>query len=171
MNYFTLFNLPETFDIDPGQLMARYHQLQRQWHPDRFATSPEPERLQALQQAALVNQGWQALRQPLIRAEYLLSLHGFDINNEQYTLHDTEFLMEQMSLREALEAIEQMADPEPALTALANRTETMIKQRSDQMRLALAEQHWSDAADRVRKLRFLTKLRSQIDALEDHLPD
>lgn len=42
-----------------------------------------------------------------MRAEYLLSLHGFDIRSEQHTVRDTAFLMEQLELREELDEIEQ----------------------------------------------------------------
>ncbi|MDI5303979.1 Fe-S protein assembly co-chaperone HscB, partial [Salmonella enterica subsp. enterica serovar Anatum] len=41
-----------------------------------------------------INQAWQTLRHPLTRAEYLLSLHGFDLASEQHTVRDTAFLME-----------------------------------------------------------------------------
>ena len=46
---------------------------------------------------------WQTLRHPLMRAEYLLSLHGFDLASEQHTVRDTAFLMEQLELREELD--------------------------------------------------------------------
>lgn len=46
------------------------------------------------------------LRHPLMRMEYLLSLHGFDPANEQYTARDIAFLMEQLELREELDEIE-----------------------------------------------------------------
>ncbi|WP_410172794.1 Fe-S protein assembly co-chaperone HscB, partial [Klebsiella michiganensis] len=42
-----------------------------------------------LQQSATINQAWQTLRHPLTRAEYLLSLHGFDLASEQHTVRDT----------------------------------------------------------------------------------
>ncbi|SUX72188.1 co-chaperone HscB [Citrobacter freundii] len=45
-----------------------------------------------------------------MRAEYLLSLHGFDIRSEQHTVRDTAFLMEQLELREELDEIEQAKD-------------------------------------------------------------
>ena len=114
------FGLPQSFEIDAAQLTARFQELQRQFHPDRFASQPERERLQALQQAATINQGYRALRQPLPRAEYLLSLHGFDINNEQHTMRDTAFLMEQLALREELDAIENAPDAEAKLQALCS---------------------------------------------------
>jgi len=171
MDHFTLFGLPQSFEIDAAQLTARFQELQRQFHPDRFASQPERERLQALQQAATINQGYQALRQPLPRAEYLLSLHGFDINNEQHTMRDTAFLMEQLELREELDAIESAPDAEAKLSTFMQRLAAMIAQRSQQMQQELAAEQWSAAADTVRKLRFLAKLRSQTEQLEEKLLD
>ncbi|GAA0490657.1 MULTISPECIES: co-chaperone HscB [Tatumella] len=170
MNYFTLFDLPESFDIDTARLAEHFQTLQRQYHPDKFATSPEAERLKALQHAATINQGYQALRQPLSRAEYLLSLHGFDINNEQHTLRDTAFLMEQLELREELETIEQQKNSD-ALADCFRRLDEMEQQRSQQMRQLFIQQQWPEAADTVRKLRFLAKLRVEAEKLEEKLLD
>ena len=171
MDYFTLFGLPQSFTIDAAQLTARFQELQRQFHPDRFASQPERERLLALQQAATINQGYQALRQPLARAEYLLSLHGFDINNEQHTMRDTAFLMEQLALREELDMIENAPDAEAKLQRFTQRLDAMQQQRSQQMQQELAAAQWDTAADTVRKLRFLAKLRSQTEQLEEKLID
>ncbi|MBS0909030.1 co-chaperone HscB [Tatumella sp. JGM118] len=170
MNYFTLFDLPESFELDTTALSDKFQSLQRQYHPDRFATAPEAERLKALQHAATINQGYQALRKPLSRAEYLLSLHGFDINNEQHTLRDTAFLMEQLELREELEHIEQQNNSD-ALTPYFHRLDSMEKQRSQLMRQQFADQQWPEAADTVRKLRFLAKLRVEAEKLEEKLLD
>ncbi len=170
MNYFTLFDLPESFDIDTAVLADKFQALQRQYHPDKFATSPEAERLKALQHAATINQGYQALRQPLSRAEYLLSLHGFDINNEQHTVRDTAFLMEQLELREELEGIEQQKNSD-ALVAYFGRLNDMEQQRSQQMRQLFVQQQWPEAADTVRKLRFLFRLRVEAEKLEEKLLD
>lgn len=51
MDYFTLFGLPPQYLIDGSRLTTRYQELQRQFHPDRFANQPERERLASLQQA------------------------------------------------------------------------------------------------------------------------
>ncbi|WP_027711303.1 co-chaperone HscB [Dickeya chrysanthemi] len=169
MDYFALFGLPIRYNVDGSLLASRFQELQRQFHPDRFAASPERERMMALQQAATINNAYQALKHPLKRAEYMLSLHGFDLSNEQHTLHDTAFLMEQMELREELDEIERHPDAESALATFAQRLQGMIRQRSEQMRRELDEESWSDAADTVRKLRFFDRLRQQVEQLEEQL--
>lgn len=171
MDYFTLFGLPVRYQVDGSLLASRYQELQRQFHPDRFASKPERERLQAIQQAATINDAYQTLKHPLKRAEYMLSLHGFDLNNEQHTMHDTAFLMEQLELREELDGIERSAQAEETLMTFAARIAKMSQSRSTQMIEQLDARQWEPAADNVRKLRFLDKLQQQIDALEERLLD
>ncbi|MCV9880099.1 co-chaperone HscB [Brenneria izbisi] len=171
MDYFTLFGLPGRYDVDSGLLVSRFQELQRQFHPDRFATQPERARMLALQQAATINSAYQTLKHPLKRAEYMLSLHGFDLSNEQHTLQDTAFLMEQLEMREELDAIARRADVEAALAEFAGRLQAMLAKRSEQMRNELDNEAWNDAADTVRKLRFLDKLQQQVEQLEEQLLD
>ncbi|AHG19042.1 co-chaperone HscB [Chania multitudinisentens RB-25] len=169
MDYFTLFGLPVRYNVDGSLLALRYQDLQRQFHPDRHALQPERDRLMALQQAATINDAYQSLKHPLKRAEYMLSLHGFDLHNEQHTMRDTAFLMEQLELREELDAIERQPNAESVLATFAARLNNTFKQRSAQMVLELDNQQWPQAADTVRKLRFLDKLQQQVEQLEEKL--
>ncbi|MBU5881014.1 co-chaperone HscB [Vibrio cholerae O1] len=117
MNYFELFGLPIQFELDGSLLSSQFRALQKRFHPDNFATASERDRLMAVQQAAQINDAYQTLKDPLRRAEYLLSLQGIEMNAEQQTLQDPMFLMEQMELREELESVTACADPEAALVA------------------------------------------------------
>lgn len=177
MDYFSLFSLPTTYAIDHDLLIARYQEQQRKFHPDRFANAPDSERLSALQQATTINAAYQTLKHPLKRAEYLLSLHGINLLNEQQTMRDTTFLMEQLALREELDDIEQRAanvdqdENEVALLLFAERIVKMVARRSTQLTTELANEQWSAAADTVRKLRFLDKLQQQIELIEERWLD
>lgn len=168
MDYFTLFGLPVSYVIDTASLSAHYQDLQRQFHPDKFASHSQANQLAALQQSATINQAWQTLRHPLNRAEYLLSLHGFDLVNEQHTLRDSAFLLEQLELREELDEIERAGD-ETRLSGFTTRIQTLYRVRHQQMVDELESQAWEKAADTVRKLRFLDKLQHQTEQLEEKL--
>ena len=170
MDYFTLFGLQPGFALDSEQLAARYQELQRQYHPDKYASRPQAEQLAALSQSATINQAWQTLRHPLTRAEYLLSLHGFDLASEQHTVRDTAFLMEQLELREELDEIEQAKDTD-RLESFMQRVKGLYNARHQQMVTELDSEAWTQAADTVRKLRFLDKLQSQSEQLEEKLLD
>ncbi|MCS2155318.1 co-chaperone HscB [Scandinavium goeteborgense] len=168
MDYFTLFGLPASYHLDSQQLATRFQDLQRQFHPDKFASHSSADQLASVQQSATINQAWQTLRHPLMRAEYLLSLHGFDLASEQHTVRDTAFLMEQLELREELDEIDRAKDSE-RLDAFMRRVKGMFDTRHQQMVAELDNQTWDSAADTVRKLRFLDKLRSSAEQLEEKL--
>ncbi|MGY0564180.1 MAG: Fe-S protein assembly co-chaperone HscB, partial [Paraglaciecola chathamensis] len=103
MNYFALFNLTPSFEIDKAGLAATYQQLQKLTHPDKFATASERDKLIALQKNAQVNDGYQVLKTPLSRAEHMLELRGVELQHEQKTMQDGAFLMQQMEWREQLD--------------------------------------------------------------------
>ena len=174
MNYFELFNLPESFDVDLSTLPQTYQQLQRLTHPDRFASGSEQEKLVAIQKNAQVNDAYSVLKSPLSRAEYLLSLRGIDLQHEQQTIKDTAFLMQQMEWREELSEISEQTDPLSALESLEDEINQTIKSDLTKLRNFLksdrkvAEQ---SAADIIRQLKFSYKMLSEIELKEDILSD
>ena len=101
-NYFELFNLPERFQLDLEILQENYRAIQKEIHPDRFATSSENEKVQSMIKSTQANDAYQTLKSPIKRAKYILSLHK---SIEKITL-PPDFLMQQMELEEHLEDIE-----------------------------------------------------------------
>ena len=67
-NYFQLFDLPEDFALDQVQLGKRYRQLQKELHPDRYASGSAHEQRLAVQYSALINEAYATLRKALPRA-------------------------------------------------------------------------------------------------------
>ncbi|WP_086982296.1 co-chaperone HscB [Vibrio aphrogenes] len=169
MNYFELFGLANQFELDNAALSDTFRDLQRRFHPDKFASASERDRLMAVQKAAEINDAYQILKSPISRAEYLLVLQGVDIRDEQQTMNDPMFLMEQMELREEVEEIAHSADPESALFEFDGKVQKMYQQHLDQLQSQLQDNHWDEAANSVRKLKFVNKLRYEIEQLEDKL--
>ncbi|PMK07890.1 co-chaperone HscB [Vibrio splendidus] len=169
MNHFELFGLPLQFQLDGSLLSSQFRDLQRQFHPDKFAIASERDRLLAVQKAAQINDAYQVLKNPISRAEYLLVQHGEDIRGEQQTMQDPMFLMEQMELREELEDIVDSSDPEDALFAFEGKVSKMYKQQLSAIQQELESEAWLEAADRVRKLKFIAKLKNEIELVEDRL--
>ncbi|MFA0148119.1 co-chaperone HscB [Vibrio lentus] len=169
MNHFELFGLPLQFQLDGSLLSSQFRDLQRQFHPDKFAIASERDSLLAVQKAAQINDAYQVLKNPISRAEYLLVQHGEDIRGEQQTMQDPMFLMEQMELREELEDIADSSDPEDALFAFEGKVSKMYKQQLSAIQQELESEAWLEAADRVRKLKFIAKLKNEIELVEDRL--
>ena len=167
MNYFELFGLPAEFALDNQTLAETYRGLQMQFHPDKFAARPERERLQAVQRAALINDALTTLKHPLSRAEYLLSLQGVELHAEQQTLKDPEFLMQQMEWREQLADIGDAPDVFAAIMAFEQELQQATADYYAGLEQQLGAAQWQDAADTVRKLKFMTKLHTELERLED----
>ncbi|GAB2654124.1 co-chaperone HscB [Vibrio panuliri] len=169
MNHFELFGLPTQFELDGSLLSSQFRELQKRFHPDNFATASERDRLMAVQKAAQINDAYQVLKHPISRAEYLLAENGSDIRAEQQTMQDPMFLMEQMELREELEELATSADPESALFDFDSKVSKMYKQQLVNVEEQLNQAQWSQAADSVRKLKFIAKLKNEIELVEDKL--
>lgn len=79
INYFELFEIETKYAIDITKLHDRYLLLQRMHHPDNLKNSTA--RQSALNKSIDINNAYNVLRDPLSRAEYLLSLYNIDIND------------------------------------------------------------------------------------------
>ncbi len=170
-DYFSLFGLPPRYRCDTARLDAAYRALQSAVHPDRFAAAGETERRLALQSSARVNEAYRALKDPVGRAQYLLSLHGVDATAETDTALPLEFLERQLERREAVDDA-RVARDSPRLEALLAE----IRSEIAVLEPALAEmldsgQGWESARASVRELQFLSKLAADIDAAISGLDD
>lgn len=174
MNYFELFSLTPSFDIDTALLADRYHDLQRAVHPDKFANASEQDKRLAVQRTAQVNDGFSTLKSPITRAEHILSLHGIELSHESTTIKDTQFLMQQMEWRESLEDIAHSDDPDGLITELNDSFIAYEDQQRQYLRQHLIDASEADlasAADLVRKLKFMAKLQLELERAEDALFD
>lgn len=169
MNYFELFGLPQQFMLDGGLLSSQFRELQKRFHPDNVAAGSESEKLAAVQKASQINDAYQVLKSPISRAEYLLSLHELDIRSEQQTMQDPEFLMEQMMLREELEEIESGSDIENALFEFDAKVSKLYKTHISNVETELNHAQWVQAANSVRKLKFIAKLKNEVERVEENL--
>ena len=166
INYFELFQLPIQLPIDNGQLTANYQQLQRQYHPDNFAQATDNEKVAIIQKSAMINDGYQTLKNPLKAAEYLLSLQGVDVATEQNIIHDADFLMEQFSLREKLDDIESQNNIE-LLDDFHSEISQREKQVYQQLLGDISQQNWQAALNQIYKIRYLARLIEQIEKLQE----
>ncbi len=174
MNYFELFSFTPSFDIDTAILAERYHVLQRAVHPDKFANASEQDKRIAVQRTAQVNDGFSTLKNPISRAEHILSLHGIDLSHESTTVKDTQFLMQQMEWRESLEDIAHSKEPDSLIAELYDSFsayEKQQKQRLHELLLGCSESDLTHSADLIRKLKFMAKLQDELTRVEDALLD
>lgn len=166
-DYFSLFGLAPSCEVDLADLAVRYRHLQQAVHPDRFMRDCDRSQRLAQQQAAQVNAAYNTLKSPLKRAQYLLELAGQQRAPET-TLHDSAFLFEQMELRERLDESAKNID---ALDALLVDVNKAIQDYEQSFAAVWQSKNWQQAQLLVDKLQFATKLAHEIDDRQARLLD
>ena len=168
-NYFQVFELPETYRINPQELKKRYQALQRQCHPDKFAGRGGQQQRLAEQYTVFLNQAFSTLLSPLTRAEYLLSLQGINGNFANVTHQDSAFLLEQIELQEALEAAAGSGNPQQDVDHLIS----VIGSRYQGLQQIFAGQYnegaYEQALETIAKMHFFDKLQKRVSQLEEDL--
>ena len=163
---FELFGVPPRFAQDLPALDARWKELQRQVHPDRFAAQGAAAQRVAAQWSARINQAYRRLKDAQQRAAYLCELHGEPLRAESNTAMPADFLLHQMALREQLDEAAGAADLERIASESASIQRELLQKIEHQMDVA---DDWRGAAQSVRALMFLDKLAADIERRRDTL--
>ncbi|MGI9336987.1 MAG: Fe-S protein assembly co-chaperone HscB [Gammaproteobacteria bacterium] len=162
-DFFALFGLERSFDLDGEALSRRYRALQAAAHPDRFAGCGNAEMQAAQTAASRINDGYRTLKSPLLRAAYMLSLEGVDALAETGAQMSADFLMQQMEWRDALEELKggdsstlraEVADAEKEVAAQAAKLLTDGAKLADEQKQQLA--------DVIRRWRYIGKMLAEL---------
>ncbi|MBL4911068.1 MAG: co-chaperone HscB [Alteromonadaceae bacterium] len=174
MNYFDLFALPHSFEIDLAKLSAAFQSLQKMAHPDKFAHASSQQQLLAVQKSANINDAYQILKTPIKRAEYMLQQRGTDMPSEQTSFQDTLFLMRQMELHEMLEELPHADDIDGAVNAANETLDNEYQILFCQLQQLMQDNNTASdkiASEIVRKLKFYQKLQLELERIEEQLFD
>jgi len=168
-NYFELFDLDASFFIDDDQLKISYQKEISRFHPDKYVTKSESEKIQALQNTSLLNTAFTSLKTPLNRASYLLKMEGLDPFDERDTVMNHDFLISQIDLREELEAIEEDRDS-IGLEGFMERVDLYIEKNTESIYKAFElKSDLMDIKMYVRELKFYDQLYKEANKLIDEL--
>jgi molecular chaperone HscB len=175
-NFFELFELPVSYDVDLVLLQQQYMKLQKQLHPDRFANASAQQKRLSMQQTSWINEAQTTLKDPVLRAAYLLKLKGVDISLENETTMDAAFLMQQLEMRERLEHVRQnfkkvQDDPLAVLESIAEEIKTATNEMMLGFAASYAAEQFDDAREWIRKLQFLKKAKNEVNALTANIED
>lgn len=170
-NYFDLFDIDIGFDIEKDKLRTRQQRLQAKFHPDRFVTGSDHEKRLSVQQASWVNEAYQTLIDPVKRSRYLLKLSGVEVNDESQTTSDTAFLMEQIELREELDACRSHTEPLQQCDAMENKLKGKLQALADEF----VDNYQSGKLDQAmvtsRKMQFIQRLQEQVSETQLELEE
>ena len=163
---FELFGVPQRFAQDRAALDARWKELQREAHPDKFAAQGAAAQRVAMQWSVRINEAYQRLKDPMRRAAYLCELHGAPIQAEDNTAMPASFLMQQLEWRESLDEAHTVAELDAlddGVQQAQSQALALCGQLTDQQR------DYASAAKQVRALMFIARFADDIERRRDQL--
>ena len=165
-NDFELFGLAQKFSQDRAAIDARWKDLQREAHPDKFAAQGASAQRIAMQWSVRINEAYQRLKDPLKRAAYLCELNGAAVNAENNTAMPASFLMQQIEWREALDEAKTVEN----LHEIALQTNEFMREQLLKIeRAADIKNDFTKAVEYVRSLMFVERFAQEVDARLDQL--
>ncbi len=163
---FELFGLPARFAQELADIEGRWKALQRQAHPDQFASHGGSAQRLAMQYAVRINEAHARLRDPVKRAAYLCALRGHPVDGAQAPALTPAFLTQQMLWREAVEEALGL----DALQALAAEVAAAREEALCACAQALdGDSNPAQAAIHVRQLMFIGRFAQDLDERIDAL--
>lgn len=163
---FELFDVPAQFAQERALLDAKWKDLQREVHPDKFAAQGAAAQRVAMQWSVRINEAYQRLKDPSKRASYLCELNGAPVNAENNTAMPTDFLMQQMEWREALDD----ADTIEKMDEIALESSDYLCVQLSKIEHSIdVDRNFQIAAQQVRSLMFIERFASEVDARIDQL--
>jgi molecular chaperone HscB len=163
---FELFEIPAQFAQDRSVLDAKWKDLQRESHPDKFAAQGAAAQRIAMQWSVRINEAYNRLKDPLKRATYLCELNSAPIEAHTNTAMPPAFMMMQIEWREALEEAETSAELEEIEHQAANYK---LEQLSKIEQFIDIKHDYAAAAKEVRALMFVARFVGEIEARLDKM--
>ncbi|PMD41526.1 Co-chaperone Hsc20, partial [Hyaloscypha variabilis F] len=152
------------FHIDIRELRREFLQLQAVAHPDRH---PHNLKTRAEATSARINEAYKTLQNPLLRAQYLLSLRGIDVaEDETAKVEDPELLMEVLDAREEIEN----ANEEEELEEMKRINEERIERSEAILDKAFKRDDIEGAKGEAVRLRYWVNIKESLDAWERGKP-
>ena len=140
-DYYDLLGLERRLKLSIDDLQKRFYELSRQLHPDRFMRKSETERQYSLDASSILNDAYRALKDPVKRAQYLLSQEGFEIGEQRSKDVPPELLEEVFELNMALEEMRSGDDSARPQLEAAEKTFTNMLTDADQQLESLFEKY------------------------------
>ena len=165
-DYYALFGIPRGLNLSLDDLQKRFYDLSRELHPDRFMQKPEAERQRALDMSSALNDAYRTLKDPIKRAQYLLSQEGFDIGEQRSRDVPPELLEEVFELNMALEEMRGGDDSaRPQLEQAEKNFTGMLAETDRELGALFAKYDGARSRDLLAEIRNVLNRRKYIQNL------
>jgi molecular chaperone HscB len=128
---------------------------------------PQSNKKRAEALSSRINEAYKTLQNPLLRAQYLLSLRGIDTaEDEAARVEDPELLMEVLEARESIEEAEREED----LGEMREVNEGRIRESEGIIEEAFKRDDLRAAKEEAVKLRYWVNIKESIENWERGVP-
>jgi molecular chaperone HscB len=165
LSFFELFGVQPGYDVDPAQIRKKYFDLARHIHPDRMGPGSEEVQRLSMRVSAQINQAFQVLLDPVLRAEYLLELAGGKSAADD-TQVPQEVLLETLTLREEIEDAKKAGD-QAALAGLRQQVQSRFQATLEEIaslarRLPGTSEMRTDLRSKLNAIRYYRKMLERL---------
>jgi molecular chaperone HscB len=165
-DYFETLGIRRGLNLSVDDLQQRYYRLSRELHPDRFMNKPPAEQQRALDMSSTLNDARRTLQDPIKRANYLLSLEGFDIGEQKSKDVPPELLEEVFELNMALEEMRSGDDSaRPQLEQAESNFTGMLANIDNQLQSLFEQYDRAPAREALAEIRGVLNRRKYIQNL------
>ena len=151
-NFFELFNIEISVDINKSDLDEKVKILQNNFHPDKFTNGSDFEKRLALQISSYINDGYKILGDIVLRVEYILKINNFN-KDESTTINDIDFLQEQIMYNELIESLKENLE-ENVIDDNLSGIKFKLKNTINNIKLSYQDREFEDMWQNLSKLRF-----------------
>ena len=151
-NFFELFNIDISVDINKSDLDEKVKILQNNFHPDKFTNGSDFEKRLALQISSYINDGYKILGDIVLRVEYILKINNFN-KDESTTINDIDFLQEQIMYNELIESLKENLEGKVIDDNLSG-IKLKLKNTINNIKLSYQDREFEDMWQNLSKLRF-----------------
>ncbi len=88
IDHFRFFGLPRKLNLDAAALEREFYRLSRRLHPDVYVQATADEQQWSLEKSSQLNDAYRALKDPIGRTMYLLSLEGVQLEEQSKAATD-----------------------------------------------------------------------------------
>ena len=151
-NFFELFNIEISVDINKSDLDEKVKILQNNFHPDKFTNGSDFEKRLALQISSYINDGYKILGDIVLRVEYIFKINNFN-KDESTTINDIDFLQEQIMYNELIESLKENLE-ENVIDDNLSGIKFKLKNTINNIKLSYQDREFEDMWQNLSKLRF-----------------
>lgn len=174
---FFLLGIKPAFEIDLTALNEAYFTRQVLAHPDRYIFRPDSERVAASRESSSLNEAYDILKDPVLRAKALFRLYGFevpgeDVHGKEQSIQDPEILSEMMDLQEMLRDAVSPRDYKTLEEKLHTRLEEVMDALTEAfdasycLEMTVPEFHKQELAMHYLRLSYLYKIKKNIKHIQ-----